>query len=134
MSVKALVRKAVLKAVGYAEVPVGGRIGTTLEHEAVAAIEAGFRPVWYPDDPRHPCPLFWSKGEEREATPEEAAGYLEQVNVLLARSGLTFAEVGDPDGFMVKWKPKDMDIECIEDDAAECQELAHFVQEAGAAS
>lgn len=117
MSAKSLVRKAALKVAGYSEIPIGGRMGMTLGQEAATALQMGMRPAWYPDDPRHPCPFFWSKGETKEATPEEAADALERVKGSLERHGLTFAEPGDPDGFMVKWKSKALDMQDTEGDA-----------------
>ncbi len=51
---------------------------------------------------------------DREATPEEAAFYLELDKEHLERAGLTLAEPGDPDGFLVKWKGRERDRERLE--------------------
>ena len=111
MSVKSLVRKVALKAAGYVEIPFGGKIGTTPEQEWEAIVRAGLRPVWYPNDPRHSHLYFMSSSGEREATPEHAASALKWAEEGIERAGLTFAEPGDPDGFLVKWKGRDRDRE-----------------------
>ena len=46
---------------------------------------------------------------DRDATPEEAAFYLRLDLEHIERAGLTFAEPGDPDAFLVKWKGRDRD-------------------------
>ena len=115
MSVKTFVRKAAFKAMGCVEIPYGGKVGLTPEQERAAAVRAGRRPVWFPrHDPRHSHLCVMMLGGDREATAEEADFYLILDREHLERHGLTFAEPGDPDAFMVKWQGRARDRERIE--------------------
>jgi hypothetical protein len=115
MSVKTLVRKAAFKAMGCVEIPYGGKVGLTPEQERAAAVRAGRRPLWFPrHDPRHSHLYAMRSDGDREATPEEAAFYLGLDLEHLERAGLTFAEPGDPDGFLVKWKGREWNRERLE--------------------
>lgn len=114
MSVKTLVRKAAFKAMGCVEIPYGGKVGLTPEQERAAAVRAGLRPVWFPDDPRHSHLCAMMRDGDREATPEEAAFYLELDLERIERIGLTFAEPGDSDAFTVKWQGRARDRERME--------------------
>ena len=124
MSVKTLVRKAAFKAMGCVEIPYGGKVGLTPEQERAAAVRAGLRPVWFPDDPRHSHLCVMHFNGDRDATPEEAAEWLQIDREHLERYGLIFAEPGDPDAFTVKWKGRARDRERIEAER-EAQEVAH---------
>jgi|GEM_PF-6076685 len=124
MSVKTLVRKAAFKAMGCVEIPFGGTVGLTPEQERAAAVRAGRRPIWFPDDPRHSHLFALHHDGNRDATPEEAAFYLGLDEERLDRTGLTFAEPGDPDGFMVKWIGRARDRERIQGEQ-EAREVAH---------
>ncbi len=124
MSVKTLVRKAAFKAMGCVEIPYGGKVGLTPEQERAAVLRMGLRPVWFPDDPRHSHLCFMMRNGDRDATPEEAAEWLQIDREHLERYGLTFAEPGDPDAFTVKWKGRVRDRERIEAER-EAQEVAH---------
>lgn len=115
MSIKTLVRKAAFKALGCVEIPFGGKVGLTPEQERAAAVQAGRRPLCFPrHDPRHSHLYAMRYDGDREATPEEAAFYLGLDLEHLERAGLTFAEPGDPDGFLVKWKVRERNRECLE--------------------
>lgn len=109
MSVKSMVRKAAFKALGCVEVPFGGKVGLTPEQGQASAIRVDLKPLWLPDDPRHAYRFIMHSNGGREATPEEAALYLELDKERIERVGLTFAEPGDPDGFLVKWKRREWD-------------------------
>lgn len=124
MSVKTLVRKAAFKAMGCVEVPFGGKVGLTPEQGQASAIRAGLKPLWLPDDPRHAHRFIMYSNGGREATPEEAAFYLELDRERIERIGLTFAEPGDPDAFTVKWQGRARDRERIEAER-EAQEVGH---------
>ena len=103
MSVKTLVRKAAFKAMGCVEVPFGGKVGLTPAQGQASAIRAGLKPLWLPNDPRHAHRFIMHSNGDRDATPEEAAFFLELDKARIERIGLSFAEPGDPDGFLVKW-------------------------------
>jgi len=106
MSVKTLVRKAAFKAMGCVEIPYGGKVGMSPEEEQAAHARNGLKPVFLPDDPRFPGRYFMSTQGGRNATPEEVEFHLGIERECLERHGLTFAEPGDQDGFLVKWKNK----------------------------
>lgn len=109
MTIKSMVRKVAFKAMGCVEVPFGGKVGLTPERERAAAVCAGLKPLWLPDDPRHSHLSVMHFNGDRDATPEEAADYLELDKAHVERAGLTFAEPGDPDGFLVKWKGREQE-------------------------
>lgn len=112
MSVKTLVRKAAFKAMGCVEIAHGGTVGMSPEEEWAAVLRRGNRPVWFPrHDPRHSHLYVMYRDGDRDATPEEAAFYLGLDLEHMGRTGLTFAEPGDPDGFLVKWKGREWDRE-----------------------
>ena len=114
MSVKTLVRKAAIKAMGGVEIPFGGKVGLTPEQERAAVLRMGLLPVWFPHhDPRHSHLYFMARNGDRDATPEEAADWLQTDREHLERYGLTFAEPGDTDAFTVKWKGRARDRERI---------------------
>ena len=117
MSVKTLVRKAAFKAMGCVEIPFGGKVGLSPEQEWAAAIKGGQRPLWFPDDPRHSHLFAMRSDGDRDATAEEAAFYLNLDKEHIERAGLTFAEPGDPDGFLVKWPGRARDRERIKSGA-----------------
>lgn len=125
MSVKTLVRKAAFKAMGCVEIPFGGTVGLTPEQERAAAVQAGLRPVWFPDNPQHSHLFVLMRDGDREATAEEAEFYLMLDREHLERHGLTFAEPGDPDAFTVKWQGRARDRERIEAEREAQQEVAH---------
>jgi len=110
MSVKTLERKEAFKAMGYAEITHGGTVGMSPEEEWAAVLQRGCRPAWFPrHDPRHSHLFVMYPDGDRDATPEEAAFYLRLDLEHIERAGLTFAEPGDPDAFLVKWKGRDRD-------------------------
>ncbi|WP_428558897.1 MAG: hypothetical protein ACP59X_12885 [Solidesulfovibrio sp. DCME] len=96
------------------EIPFGGKVGLTPEQERAAALQWRGLPLWFPNDPRHSRLYAMCRDGDREATPEEAAFYLELDKEHLERAGLTLAEPGDPDGFLVKWKGRERDRERLE--------------------
>ena len=124
MTIKTLVRKAAFKAMGCVEIPYGGKVGLSPEQERAAAVRAGLRPVWFPDDPRHSHLYVMMRDGDRAATTEEAEFYLMLDREHLERAGLTFAEPGDPDAFTVKWQGRARDRERIEAER-EAQEVVH---------
>ncbi|MEL7641689.1 MAG: hypothetical protein AAGU21_18800 [Solidesulfovibrio sp.] len=113
MSVKTLVRKAAFKAMGCVEIPFGGKVGLTPEQERAAAVRVGLRPLWLTNDPRHSHLYVMHFNGDRDATPEEAADWLQIDLERMERAGLTLAEPGDPDGFLAKWKGRARERERI---------------------
>ena len=125
MNVKDLVCKTAFKAMGCAGILFGDKVGVAPEQERAATVRVGRRPVWFPrHDPRHSHLYFMARNGDRDATPEEAAEWLQIDREHLERYGLTFAEPGDPDAFTVKWKGRARDRERIEAER-EAQEVAH---------
>ena len=110
LSVPYVVRKVANHVAGIVEIPYGGKVGMSPEQERAAVVRWGYRPVWFPrHDPRHSHLFTMSPGGDRDATPEETAFYLGLDLEHMERAGLTFAEPGDPDGFLVKWKGRERD-------------------------
>ena len=91
----------------FVKIPFGGKVGlSSPDQERAVAVSIGLKPVRLPNDPRLPKTCFMTRDGDRDATAEEVEFHLELEREGLERHGLTFAEPGDPHGFLVKWKHK----------------------------
>ncbi|EHJ47082.1 hypothetical protein DFW101_1071 [Solidesulfovibrio carbinoliphilus subsp. oakridgensis] len=98
-------------------------VGVSPEEERESARRNGLKPVYLPKDSRFPYRFFRASDGGRNATSEEVTFQLDLLREGLERHGLTFAEPGDPDGFLVKWKDGNLQTEAVD-------EVAETVMEA----